>query len=1276
MKKTTLSMLSLVIAVVMIVSALASCGGTSVTTEEPTKEQTEVTTSAPTEHTTEEITTAPSETADETSSEIITEATTEENTELILEGPQAELIGLTNEYANTVQGHFENRNWERFIIENLNMSYAYSIPTEKEQYVSYIKNKQGKSYIENTMDVFVKMTDTDRLFASSSSVDAIVNVFRFGYYYHDTRIEGQDFAGSIAVNSETEIPLAWTYLSDVQNVAVTDGVLHGNIRTKNDPFIIFGEKFDFDATKYNYVQITMRVDSVTSGSVFCIAGDYKAFNGDQSIGFPVIADGEYHTYTIKLSNLRGYTGTLKGFRIDLDGGDVKSSFDISSIKLVEGEEQGLMTLQHSRIIHAYSDKLHQVIQIAATETTTGIEEIGMLTEIKADTVDKLIVKDKNGLHESLDGVDWDSAEYVGFDIKDVGVFGYILPDDKTSGKLTVTLEDGKYIIIQSRTPENNTILVGEGSSSNWQNVAGNTNDFYMGQRIYTDENHTFDEFIKQAEQERNPLSAKHIKVSQAYSSNASYLGYNALRGAYEFIIDGTDFNNAYDRFQNRHFKLNFTVKGADEDRIVYFNVINRSSGLESAAILDENLMMLPIPLEVGKNFPGDGDENIFDRLDSGYGETIFPMIVDTKEEKEYTLVNLFQNWGTFPLKQISFIEYHSPYYHLSVGITETNCLVPWKFTSNSAIQNLLPDHRGVSAPMWSHQPQHTSSGSHSFLHYMDSKQDHFDTNLVSQHIDSYGPTYVDLEVTSISGDNKVKFTYNHIETPDTDENRAYYEMKFEFLDDLSITNVKNDFYFYRISSNTGSPYLQMGWLDENNQSQIASYGDMANGTAYTLGNECPYFDLFDLGDNNDYGNVSMLIYNYEVIINGEKVDAPLAIYKSGSLRLTLDLGEVTFKAGDTISINAIIMPWGSHESDYSGTNYAPDQNVRDVRENTLLNPIAATPVADCEKIESVFIPKLRTTNGKSAEFTVSGGKPNQHTIKNRDTGHTMAVRIYGFTKLTVPKVYQKVNGEWVVYDLSSANSLDKSGFGAYYDGYNVYYDGDGTYSFAFIVDMSDGTDKTFKIELDESFEKWPLILVDESTLVSVSPFNLYWDATELFRKCYKGWFYSLDKESEGGIDFVKMHATPKQPESQVDLYKNNEGEVTGQYLVVKYRIQESNPDKFALEFFTSTVNTSATGGDGFGLGENQGVLYDGKWHVIVIDLTSYGKSTISPNGDGEYKLQYIRFDPINGRLEPENRVDISYVAVHDNLDDIVEFNMDMDEITLISNGSPQIISTK
>ena len=1264
---------------------ITSIALTSEATETPTKEESDTVTDAMTESSTKEETSAITEavtedpTTEETHalSESATESSTNEETDAVAEYPHADIIDLTNNYANGVQSYFASSSWEMFIVENQNVSYAYSLPTEKEQYVSYIKNKQGNSYIENTMDVFVRMTDTDRIFASTSSNDAKVNVFRFGYYYYDARFEGQDFAGTVKIVAEEEIPLAWTYLNEVGGVSVVDGVLTGRTKTKSDPFIIFGENFKYDASKYNYVQVTMKTDTITGLGLYYISGNQSKFNSNQCAGFPaIIPDGEYHTYTLKLSTLYDYTDLLTGIRLDLDGGEIGAAFDISSIKLLQCEEQGVTTLQHARILHAYTDKLHQVIQIAATDTTSGIEEVGMLTEIVADTVDKLIVKDKNGLHETLDGVDWDSAEYIGFDIKDVGIFGYILPDDATSGKLSVTLEDGKYAIIQSRTPENNTILVGEGSSSNWQNVAGNTNDFYMGQRIYTDENHTFEAFLKEAYHERNPLTAKNIKVSAAYSSNASFLGYDALRGAYKFIIDGTDFNNAYEKFQNRHYKLNFTVKGVDEDRITYFVVESRSSGLECAVLLDENNMLLPIPLEVGKNFGGDGDENIFDRLDTGYGETIFPMIIDADDAKEYTLLNLYQNWGNFPLKQISFIEYHSPYYHLSVGITETNCLVPWKFTSNTAIKNLLPDHRGVSAPMWSHQPQHTSSGSHTFLHYQDNNQDHYDTNLIRQGIDSYGPTYVDLEVTSISGDNKVKFTYNHIEMPDTDENRAYYVMKYEFLEDLTISNVKNDFYFYSVGSNTGVPYLQMGWLDENNQSKIANFSDVANGSVIVLGDDCPYFDLFELENNSDYGNVSMLIDSYEVIVNGEKLDASLAIHKtSSSLRLTLNLEEMTFKAGDTIAINAIIMPWGSHQSDYSGRIFAPDQNVRDARENTLLNPIAATPVADCETLESVFIPKLRTTNGTSAEFTISGGKANQHAIKNRDAGHTMAVRIYGFTELTVPKVYQKINGEWTVYELSSANNLDKSGFGAYYDGYSVYYDKDGTYSFAFIVDMTDGVEKTFKIELDEEFEKWPLIIVDESTLVEESPFNVYWSSIDFFHQCYKGWFSNLERTSEGGISFVRMNAHKSRPESCVSLYQNTEGDVTGQYFVIKYRIPEDNPTKFALEVFASTTNENATAGDNYVISEGNGLICDGKWHVVVVDMSSYNKSGFQKDANGEYKVKYVRFDPINGQMSAENYVDVASIAIHDDLGEILDATSDMREITLVKNGTAYEIDT-
>ena len=157
------------------------------------------------------------------------------------------------------------------------------------------------------------------------------------------------------------------------------------------------------------------------------------------------------------------------------------------------------------------------------------------------------------------------------------------------------------------------------------------------------------------------------------------------------------------------------------------------------------------------------------------------------------------------------------------------------------------------------------------------------------------------------------------------------------------------------------------------------------------------------------------------------------------ISLTLDLGEVNLKAGDSFTINAILMPWGSQLSDYSGN--APDKNVRDVRENSLLNPFKAEAIADCETIDSVFIPKFRTTNGKSAEFKISGGENN------------VAVQIYGFDKLTAPKIYEKVGGEWVEYVVSSKNTPDNNGYYHYYDGYGVQYDGDGTFSYSFVITM-------------------------------------------------------------------------------------------------------------------------------------------------------------------------------------------------------------------------------
>lgn len=107
------------------------------------------------------------------------------------------------------------------------------------------------------------------------------------------------------------------------------------------------------------------------------------------------------------------------------------SYTIKEIALVTAENMDSLPsgLSIARSFNVYSDKMHHTLQVSAAIETANIAEIGMLTRIPQDTVAKLIVKDASGTSETIDGVDWSTVEYIGFDIKNAGIFGYILPAD-------------------------------------------------------------------------------------------------------------------------------------------------------------------------------------------------------------------------------------------------------------------------------------------------------------------------------------------------------------------------------------------------------------------------------------------------------------------------------------------------------------------------------------------------------------------------------------------------------------------------------------------------------------------------------------------------------------------------------------------------------------------------------------------------------------------------------------------------------------------------------
>ena len=1229
------------------------------------------------------------------------------------EGAHKDIINLSASLANGVQAYFTNASRTHYSIQNKEMTMTYARSNSSAQLVESIKNTKGHAYIQNTMDVFVRMNNGSTYYASSSTKSAETNLYRFGYYYYEGLFEFQNF---IPNNYELLNPSEISSEKDFNNnLAYSSGISRARdgdvpsfiIKDVNDPKIVFKKSFSFDTEDHNAILITVKaIGNVTRLDVFVGLEGNSYFKNEHKISVPITADGEYHTYRISLFELSDLEGNINALRIDPDGEGVAVGDGIAIKSILVGKadvdvESMPANLAINRHFHVYSNKMHHAVQFATTVKTENIAEVGMLTEIEADTVSSLIVVTAdNKTYTSLDaGFSWDDVVAVGFDVKDAGIFGYILPGDEIAGKIKVEIKDGVYVIEQTRAPENSTILpsVGgvnaDGNLIHAEGVTNNGNDFYIGQRIYTDESHSFDEFLKEAGFERNPIASNRFKVMESGSDRAAYVGYDAMRGIYVFSVSSpsggffTPYNNP-----NKNYRVKFTVR-ADADRDIYVMAAGTSGLLECATLMDSNMMLLPVPMEIIKNFSETtGERNLFNIDDPTFSETIFCLSLTANQNQTYSIVNLYQNWGKYPLKQLSQIPYHMPYYHLSTGVTETNCIVPWYGTDSVGKGSIfaLPDFRSMSAPFWKGQPQHNSCGSHYFLEYFGENGERYAVESIKNTITSYGPTYAEVVWENISDDGKIKVTYTHMEMPQTDENRTYYTMEYEFLDELTIKSFKDNFQFYSVTDNdkTGT-YKKLGYLNSSSQSiVIDSNQSESEVPEYTLGDNCPYFSFFMMPDwdktstsAEGYSNVAFLIYNSSFVIGGESADPDFLIKNPKDyVVLTLDIdGDVTFKKGDKITINAILLPWGSQQLedgiiDAEKGNYEytmelangelyMDKNVRDVRENTLLDPLKATSDTD-EILESPFLPKIKSKDGKSATFTLSGGENN------------VTVRVYGFDILTAPKVEEYVDGKWVEYVISSKNSPDRLGYYHYYDGYMVNFDEDGTYSYSFVTTMTGDETRTFRITADTEFKGWPTEITPEE---NENFLDVYVDHEEI-AEIVLGSAHMFGEPSitdTNAEKYVSIFGNDTATEAFVTLHSAPDGDIiSGKYLVIKYRIPASNTESTGhFEIWSSTEfeKESAANTGSF----KHYPIADGEWHVDVIDLSVSGLKSFTASDDGEYYAKFLRIDFFNVKLaNAETHIDVAYVGIDADLKEICDLESEsFKTVSLYENGKITEIDT-
>ena len=960
--------------------------------------------------------------------------------------PYADSILYAADSANTVQVAFTDGNRSGVKLQNRTATFVSDFTNAGNMGISYFANEKGKNYFTNSMDLYVIDESGTEWTDRASLTAARLNTTRLGYYYYEAKIQEYTFGlpDPEAATLAAPVKLAdftenWlTNMVEITQKAGENPTV--NIQFPTDAYVLKNE-LNVPKDSISTVKITMKVKGKTKTAFFCYTDSVlNRFTDKHRKAFNVSNDGEYHTYYIDISD--GLEGDLTSYRLEFQGekGDVVTISSIEALMLGRAPD-----LKTNKILHVFPDKIHQELRVVAASKIDAIKEYGLVLRLPENTVDALQIRDASGVHNDL-GFDPKTVEYAAFHIKGAGVIGLIIPDIRgNTAALNVTLEDSYYVIRQvyggSGAKDNDA---SEGGSSSIQIKAGEW--ITLCNRLYNDTSDSFDGIDAAARIERDPLGSKDFEVLSTNSS-CGFSGYDKVRGVYVFGKDGADFSTAYHLDKNGYKTSTVKVTNSSgDDRNIYFCFHTVSGALECATLADgEGKALLPIPVEVCKNFSGEFEDRFYDPSDAGYGDSYFPMVLKSGETTSFTENHLYQNWGKYPLKQLSSIQFFVGYYHLSTGVSESNCIAPYYVYGKDGW--ILPDFRGCSSKMWPSQPQYNSVGVTKLVSHYTPDGTYYQSEYTGSKINAYGPTYADVEYSYIADDVSYKYTVRHMEFPHTDETRTYYTLDLTFLKTLKITEVRRDFNILMFNSHMTAYHwftylnakgeVEIEDMKLGEQSLVNVYDKLRKGSFWYTWN-----NITEPSHDNPL-NYGVVVRDYDVKVGGFKWNGNFVVrnctdgvYNTGFL--TLDLGKTTFRKGDHIRMSFVLIPWGNPDwESYS--------NMELLYEDCVTAPLSVKAEVG-SVVNEKWLPRVLASGGE-AVFTVSGGRGNT------------PVRVDGFTSPDVPEIYVR-SGEgddgWVPYSNAVVNG---------YDGYMIHFNDDGTYGFSFVFEQKDpGESVTFRVQ--------------------------------------------------------------------------------------------------------------------------------------------------------------------------------------------------------------------
>jgi hypothetical protein len=138
-------------------------------------------------------------------------------------------------------------------------------------------------------------------------------------------IHGQ--AWEFEVDGDAE---GWDAQNQLASLQVSSGHLTAQ-STGNDPSMV-SPRFAIDAKVFPIIEMSMKVSSGNTAELFFVTNADDNYDGTKSSTFAVIGDGQFHRYTLDMSAVKGWNGTITQIR--LDPTDTQASVEVDNIRMI------------------------------------------------------------------------------------------------------------------------------------------------------------------------------------------------------------------------------------------------------------------------------------------------------------------------------------------------------------------------------------------------------------------------------------------------------------------------------------------------------------------------------------------------------------------------------------------------------------------------------------------------------------------------------------------------------------------------------------------------------------------------------------------------------------------------------------------------------------------------------------------------------------------------------------------------------------------------------